>query len=232
MFVADTRHNRILRYNSSFSTFTTADTSSDRDAQIFGPMAIALTDDGNDIVIASYQNQRVLGWSLTDYTWSFISYDRDLDHNPTGVAIDKNKNIYVVRSGTESVVRYALNNGTYSSNEEWSLYNITGGKHAAIVNDSIYIAQSRLCRVIKVSLLDSYNKILVVAGNGRLGSTSDRLRFPWGVAVDPIDGHIFVSDTGNHRVQLCKSDTRVLLFLALISFRVSQCYRRHHDRRC
>ena len=232
MLVAETRHNRILQYSSDFSTFTMIHGSSDPNVQIYGPMAIALTDDGNDLINACYQDQRVRSWSLRNHTSSLVSYAPDFGQNPTRLAVDRNKKIYSVQSGAVTVARYGLNVSSFPSSEEWSLHNIDSEKHAIIMNDSIYVAQSRLCRVIKVSLLDTYRKILVVAGNGRIGSKSDRLRFPWGVAVDFIEGHIFVSDTGNHRVQLCKSDFYFSLLFAPLSFSAVKCYRRRHDRRC
>ena len=202
MFVADTRNNRVLRYNADFSAFTMVYDGFDTGKRIEGPMAIALTNDGNELIVTSFSDKRVLRRSFVTNLSSLVSFN--YLGGATGLAVDQNDTIFVARSIENSVTSFDRNTRPYWDSSYWFASGFRGIKHITIVNQFIYIALSRGCRVVKASLANSNEDAIVVAGTGRIGSTADRLRFPWGVAVDPVDEHVFVSDSRNHRIQLCK----------------------------
>lgn len=213
MFVADTRHNRVLQYNADFSTFIMIYDGTDTDRKIDGPMAIALTDDGSELIVTSYSDKRVLRWSFVTNSSSLVT--ASYFAGPTGVAVDQNNTVYVARSLQGSVSSYNRDTEPFWGVAEWYTYDVDGVKHITIVNKFIYMALSKGCRVVKAPLIDFDGTVTIVAGNGRLGSTPYHLRFPWGVAVDPIEEHVFVSDSRNHRIQLCKHNSLIIEFLKI-----------------
>lgn len=202
MYIADTYHDRIFEYDLNLETYVRTYDHISTGQTVNVPIAMALADDGSELLAANYAHKTVFRWSLLTNTSSLAvaSY-----YSATvGLALDKNKTVYVAQQLGYGVHTYYPNAHPYWGFGDWDLENIYGAKQLVIVNDFLYIAQSKLCRIVKVSLTDENKTVITVAGTGRVGSSSDRLRFPWGVAVDPLEGHIFVSDSRNHRIQLCK----------------------------
>lgn len=229
MFVADTYHHRILEYDLNLKTYIRIYDRIDTGQSVDVPIAMALADDGSELLAANYNHKTVFRWSLLTNTSSLAvaSY-----YSATvGVALNKNKTVYVAQQLVNFVASIDPNAYPYWNFGDWYLDHIYGVKHIVIVNDFLYMAHSKLCRIVKVSLTDENKTVIVVAGTGRVGSSSDRLRFPWGIAVDHLEGHIFVSDSKNHRIQLCESSYEPSIFIELFSclLRVGQCDRGYHN---
>ncbi|CAF2697913.1 unnamed protein product [Rotaria sp. Silwood2] len=70
---------------------------------------------------------------------------------------------------------------------------------------NIYISDYRNHRVVKWNPTNTTSGFLVAGGNG-LGTTAERLNYPWGVYVDSNQG-VYVVDHSNHRVQFWASGT-------------------------
>jgi len=69
------------------------------------------------------------------------------------------------------------------------------------ISNSLYCSDDQGHRVSKKWLGDNSSVIIIVAGNGSNGSTSNRLSFPNGIFVD-TNFDLYVADTSNHRIQL------------------------------
>jgi tripartite motif-containing protein 71 len=69
-----------------------------------------------------------------------------------------------------------------------------------------------------VAVVDGYEHHIIIfdsAGNsmrviGKQGTNDGEFKFPWGIAISKADGRIFVSDSGNHRIQVFSPDGRFL----------------------
>ena len=141
MFVADTRNNRVLRYNADFSAFTMVYDGFDTGKRIEGPMAIALTNDGNELIVTSFSDKRVLRRSFVTNLSSLVSFN--YLGGATGLAVDQNDTIFVARSIENSVTSFDRNTRPYWDSSYWFASGFRGIKHITIVNQFIYIALSR-----------------------------------------------------------------------------------------
>lgn len=65
----------------------------------------------------------------------------------------------------------------------------------------LYIADNGNNRIMKWVIGDSSGTIVAGSASGIMGSTSQLLNQPAGVALDPTETYLYVADYGNHRVQ-------------------------------
>lgn len=203
LFIADTFHHRVVEYDLNLQTYIRVYNRTDAGDTVKIPLGLAVAEDGSELLITDFESKAILRWSFPSYRSTIVSMNYYSGH--IGVAVDRNKTIYATEHMMDSITSYDPNTGPMWNYKEWYYPHTHGGRDIFILNDDIYLVQTQLCRVVKISLIDQNQTVTVVAGSGRIGSTTDRLRFPWGLAVDPIEGHVFVSDSKNHRIQLCKS---------------------------
>jgi DNA-binding beta-propeller fold protein YncE len=122
---------------------------------------------------------------------------------PFGVATDENGNIYLTDFGADTVYVY---NSSKTLVASFGGFGLENGKFAGpegIYVDkkkNIYIADSGNNRIQQFSINSNFDVVFTRSFGGR-GSTEGKFFRPTSVAVSP-EGKIYVSDTGNRRIQI------------------------------
>lgn len=135
-------------------------------------------------------------------------------NSPTGIAVDKEGNIYVADTDNHSIQKFNKD-GTFVSrwgdeadSEEGKFYYPRG--LATSPDGVIYIADSGNNRVQKFdldgNLINAWGKF----GFAWRGAEAGKFDVPWGVATDQ-QGFLYVSDTSNARIQKFQQDGTPLL---------------------
>lgn len=135
-------------------------------------------------------------------------------NSPTGIALDKNGNIYVADTDNHSIQKFDKT-GTFMarwggepSSQEGQFYYPRG--LAVGPNDVVYVADSGNNRVQKFDLEGNVQKAWGKFGFAWRGADMGRFDVPWGITTDQ-DGHVYVSDTSNARIQKFQADGQPLL---------------------
>lgn len=135
-------------------------------------------------------------------------------NSPTGIALDKNGNIYVADTDNHSIQKFDKT-GTFlarwggePSSQEGQFYyprGLTVGP-----GDVVYVADSGNNRVQKFDFEGNAQKAWGKFGFAWRGADMGRFDVPWGITTDQ-DGHVYVSDTSNARIQKFQADGQPLL---------------------
>ncbi|WP_455388245.1 6-bladed beta-propeller [Petrachloros mirabilis] len=134
--------------------------------------------------------------------------------SPTGIALDKDGNIYVADTDNHSIQKFDKTGkfiarwGGEPSAEEGSFYYPRGLAIGA--NDTLYVADSGNNRVEKFDLEGNVMQAWGKFGFAWRGAELGKFDVPWGLATDQ-EGNLYVSDTSNARIQKFKSDGTPLL---------------------
>ena len=135
-------------------------------------------------------------------------------NSPTGIALDKNGNIYVADTDNHSIQKFDKT-GTFlarwggePSSQEGQFYYPRG--LAVGPGDVVYVADSGNNRVQKFDLEGNAQKAWGKFGFAWRGADMGRFDVPWGITTDQ-DGHVYVSDTSNARIQKFQADGQPLL---------------------
>jgi len=134
--------------------------------------------------------------------------------SPTGIALDKDGNIYVADTDNHSIQKFDKTGkfiarwGGEPSPEEGSFYYPRGLAIGA--NDTLYVADSGNNRVEKFDLEGNVMQAWGKFGFAWRGADLGKFDVPWGLATDQ-EGNLYVSDTSNSRIQKFKSDGTPLL---------------------
>jgi tripartite motif-containing protein 71 len=134
--------------------------------------------------------------------------------SPTGIAIDKDGNIYVADTDNHSIQKFDKSGkflarwGGDPSSQEGSFYYPRG--LAVGPNDVLYIADSGNNRMQKFDLDGNVMQAWGKFGFAWRGADLGRFDVPWGLATD-TEGNLYVSDTSNARIQKFTSDGTALL---------------------
>jgi DNA-binding beta-propeller fold protein YncE/class 3 adenylate cyclase/predicted Ser/Thr protein kinase len=130
---------------------------------------------------------------------------------PSGVAVDARGRVYVADTGNSRIAvfsasgRYLTDWGSAGSGPQ--LQEPSG---VAVARDgTVYVADSHNNRILQFSPAGRYLNQQRGAGPGAGGTQAGQFYDPKGMAVDPR-GNIYVSDTGNNRIQQLARDGRVL----------------------
>jgi len=135
-------------------------------------------------------------------------------NSPTGIALDKDGNLYVADTDNHSIQKFDRDGkclgrwGGEVSSEEGRFYYPRG--LTVSPDGELYVADSGNNRVQKFdrdgNVLQAWGKF----GFAWRGADMGKFDVPWGVATDK-DGNLYVSDTSNARIQKFKSDGTPLL---------------------
>ncbi len=134
--------------------------------------------------------------------------------SPTGIALDKDGNIYVADTDNHSIQKFDRSGkfvarwGSEPSSQEGSFYYPRG--LAVGANDTLYVADSGNNRVQKFDLEGNVMQAWGKFGFAWRGADIGKFDVPWGLATDQ-EGNLYVSDTSNSRIQKFKADGTPLL---------------------
>ncbi|MBU6433734.1 MAG: SMP-30/gluconolactonase/LRE family protein, partial [Nitrospirae bacterium] len=134
--------------------------------------------------------------------------------SPTGIALDKDGNIYIADTDNHSIQKldksgkFLARWGGDPSSQEGNFYYPRG--LAVGPNDVLYIADSGNNRVQKFDLDGNVMQAWGKFGFAWRGAELGKFDVPWGLATDS-EGNLYVSDTSNARIQKFTSDGTALL---------------------
>jgi hypothetical protein len=137
-------------------------------------------------------------------------------NNPFGIAVDKDKNVYIADRSNNRVRKVRLTDRMISTVAGIGTAGYSGDGHRATqaqlagptglaldAAGNLYIADMGNHRI---RMVDRTGKINTIVGTGVAGyngdgqATSTQLNTPYGIAVD-FAGNLFIADTGNHRIR-------------------------------
>ena len=163
------------------------------------PSGIAAGPNGHFYVADSAQNvvsEFNANWELVR-TWDAATSALGAFKNPRGVATDATGNVYVVDSGNAAVRKFTADGTVLGS---WGHTGDGPGRlknpiDIVIVGERVYVTDQELHQVVVFDLNGTH-----ITSWGGLGETAGQFNTPRGIAAD-ADGHIYVVDSGNARVQ-------------------------------
>lgn len=129
--------------------------------------------------------------------------------SPTGIALDHDGNIYVADTDNHSIQRFDKEGkflarwGGEADSEEGAFYYPRG--LATSPDGHVYVADSGNNRIQKFDLDGNLVKAWGKFGFAWRNADAGKFDVPWGVTTDR-EGHLYVSDTSNARVQKFEPD--------------------------
>ncbi|UJR11962.1 hypothetical protein I4U23_016140 [Adineta vaga] len=170
--------------------------------QLNQPTDVVFDEKDDSLIICDKGNRRIVRWFRQKHTTPqiIISYI-----DCWSLAIDSQRNLYVVNYGMSEIRRYSENDtdGTLITNGYNNTDRFNQPSYIFIdKNDSIYLSDWGNHQVIKQMKDMSYNSI--VAGGHGFGNDSKQLIYPQGIFVDDLD-NVYVVDGDNSRImRWCK----------------------------
>ncbi len=211
LYVSDGPNDRIIVFDKNGNVIRVV---TSNNGQLFNePLDVAVDSSGN-IFISDYRNFRISkidsGNNLIQTIGSSDSSNPDYYFGPLapdGMAIDKNNNIYASDSYQNQRIQIYDSSGKYIAtigemgkigSDDYHFYR--PGDIAFDSNENIFITDTGNHRV---QVYDHNRKHIDTAGiTGVYGSTNDTFNTPIGIAVNPVNGKIYIADTFNHRIQI------------------------------
>jgi DNA-binding beta-propeller fold protein YncE len=197
--VDDTFH-RIQKFDSNGNFITKWGSYGTSVSQFTGPMGIASDSSGNTYV--SDLSNSIKKFDINgNFISIFGSYGSGAGQffTPYGVALDASGNIYVADEGNNRIQKFA-SNGSFIT--EWGSYGTGDGQFAGPVGIAVdpsgyvYVADHNNNRIQKFDGNGNF-----IGKWGSYGTGDGEFYIPTGVAVDSTGVNVYVTDSGNHRVQ-------------------------------
>jgi len=188
LYVVDTNNHRIQVF--SFGSIP-----------VSAPEDVAV--DGTDVVVTDRGNDRVLRYTNAgafDSAFGSSGSGNGQLNAPKGIAVDSSGNAYVVDSGNSRVQKFT-SGGLYFT--QWGSSGSGDGQFTSPTRifvdsaDNVYVVDSGGHRIQK---FDSSGAFLRKFGSN--GAAVGYLASPVSVAANATESLIYVSDTGNNRVQV------------------------------
>ncbi len=209
VYVADTYHDRVLKYTSTGSPIASWGTTGSGDGQMNRPDGIAVGSDGTVYVLDTYNHriQRFTGAGTFVSQWSTLDVGDNYQYL-SGIAVDGTGNVFV--TGDSDQVLQFTSTGTFVM--RWGNRGTGDGQFdyprgiAVSSTGAVYIADTYNHRIQAFSrqgatptptLPERYRDDRIW---GTRGTGDGQFDDPCGVAVDH-GGNVYIPDLGNHRVQ-------------------------------
>ncbi|CAF4961886.1 unnamed protein product [Rotaria socialis] len=169
--------------------------------QLNQPTAVLIGKETDSLIICDQTNRRVVRWSRrSGTTQGEILID---NINCFGLAMDKQRYLYVSDAGKHEVRRYQLGEKNYTlvaggNGTGNGLSQLNMPRYLFVDRDhSVHVSDTLNSRVMKWN--KSAKEGIVVAGGQGPGSALTQLFGPEGIFVDTL-GTLYVADSSNHRV--------------------------------
>ena len=158
-------------------------------ATVGSPAGLALSSATSSMFIADYAYNTV---SRLDATTGALLSNVTLSY-AYGAALDSSGNLFVSGRYTNSITRYSVVSGQLVLNTTRTLP--TNGLAGVAVDGSgcVYVCGYNDNRVLKLS-----HDLSTILAN--ITVPSSPLSYPYGVAVHPVTGDVYITDPGNYRV--------------------------------
>jgi len=200
VWVADTGNNRIEELSSSGSYIKAFGSEGTETGKFKKPTALAIDSSGN-IWVADSGNNRVQEFSATG---EYLREYTEASMNPEGIAADASGDVWVSDTGLNKVTELSSTAkvlGTLGSGLKGSgngQFNESAG--IAISGERAYIVDRGNHRIQEFQLRLTAGEGEYVSQFGTAGTGNGQLTLPQGAAVDK-EGHVWIADSGNNRVQ-------------------------------
>lgn len=167
-------------------------------SQFSAPRGIAVDSERNRVYVANTSAHNIVVFDMQGQhlmTWGAKGNGRDQFHDPIGMAVGLQGNLYIADTGNRRIKVVSPEGETLRiiTVEEWSASAFQEAYLAIGPNETIYVTLP-LSNAIQVYQLQDAT-ILRLESDAQ----GQQLSNPTGIAVDAT-GHIFVSDTGRHRL--------------------------------
>lgn len=168
------------------------------------PMGVAVSDDGQRLYVSDYAQMAVFVFDFDRKTFTKLG-EKEALGRPVGLALDGDGRLYVVEQWKKLISIFDAHGNKVGSFTEPSLERPTGiaidRRHGRI-----YVADTSHTKSEKheVKIFDMNHRFIGAIG-GEKGDAPGRFLFPTYLAVDD-DGHLYVTDTLNSRVQEFDAD--------------------------
>ncbi|CAM4985504.1 unnamed protein product [Rotaria socialis] len=204
MFISEHGNSRIMEWKSGATNgqVVTSGTSTINTLNTIDvPSDILIDKETDSLIICDKGNQRVVQWSRRSGTTEGKLLVDNIDC--WGLAMDKQRNLYVGDGGKTELRRYRLgekNSTLIAGNNgvDLGLDQLTAVSSLSVdQHRSVYISQFWSDRVIK--WVEGAKEGIVVAGGQGTGSSLAQLDKPLGIFVDAL-GTLYIADMFNHRI--------------------------------
>jgi YD repeat-containing protein len=202
VWIADTGNNRIEELSSSGFFIRAFGSEGTETGKFKKPAALAIDSSGN-VWVADTQNNRVQEFSSTG---TYLREYTEGIEKPEGIAADASGDVWVSNTSHNKVVELSstgLKLGSFGnpSNEKESgngQFNEPAG--IAISGETAYVVDRGNSRVEEFQLRLTSGEGEYVSQFGAAGAGNGELTLPQGAAADK-EGHVWVADSDNNRVQ-------------------------------
>jgi len=208
IFVSDTWNRRMQKFDSEGNHLLTFGTFGYGEGEICAPTGIAIDQSGNllvadgnnKIIKFSSNGEYISEWGATAGSPGDGNYEFD---HPSDVAIDSSGNIYVADAGNTRIQVYDADAiyqdtiETFDGDFSYNPYGIaidSSGSMYVTGNDKIFIYNTN---EPTFPLVDTW---------GGTGTADGKLNGPMGIHIQGTTGDIYVTDSGNDRVQVFESN--------------------------
>ncbi|CAF0747868.1 unnamed protein product [Adineta steineri] len=215
IYVSEYHNNRVLQFQEgSLTGSLVAGTgiAGSTTNQLNGPTGVYV-DTSLNIYVTDSVNYRIMFWQKNSSFGVRVAGTGSSGNTlstfglAAGLFVDSQKNIYLCDKYNNRVMRFSPNitnaiivggtgvvgNGTQQLNAPISLY-------FDEVNSYLYVSDSNNHRIQRYHVGVSINGTTVAGGNGQ-GSGSNQLNTPYSLWISTINNYIYITDTGNNRVQ-------------------------------
>ncbi len=182
--------------------------------EVIRPWGVAVNTENQELIVTEYDQSRVFIFNLKgEKLRSFGERGSGLNqlNHPRGVALDDEKNIFVVDSGNHCVKKFTRNgrllSSTSGSRESGPKLQLTDPKGLAFnpTNCKVYVTD-----VTRVQVLNS--DLSFSSSFGSKGTGKEQFVSAFGVAFDTL-GTVYVSDNSNNNIQIFTSEGQFLRVL-------------------
>jgi YD repeat-containing protein len=221
VWVVDTENARIEKFSSSGSFIAAYGSKGTGDGQFSHPWGIAINQSTGSVFVSDLGNHRIekfseegtfemaIGWGVkngkaeletctTECKAGIVGSGPGQLHEPSGLAINANGDVWVVDEANDRVVEFSAT-GQYLSefgSEGSGNGQLNSPQGIAISEGELYVADTGNSRIEEFSPDGSY-----LGQFGAEGTEAGQFRGPQDIAVNPNDGDLYVSDLYNNRIE-------------------------------